>query len=98
MKALGRSPQWVSETATTAASRMEGWVASCDSRATEEMFSPPVGRGAGVSGGMILNRGEWGKKGVGTAYDYVFCSVEDLGGTVGMPDCEVACVKGAAYE
>ena len=47
MKALGRSPQWVSETATTAASRMEGWVASWDSRATEDMFSPPVGKEGG---------------------------------------------------
>lgn len=60
MKALGRSPQWVSETATTAASRMEGWVASCDSRATEEMFSPPVGNG-GVSGRLVY--GFYGKRG-----------------------------------
>ena len=45
MNALGRSPQWESAMATTAASRMSGWVASIDSRATEEMFSPPVGVG-----------------------------------------------------
>ena len=39
--ALGRSPQCVSGTATTPASRTSGWVTSMDSRATEEMFSPP---------------------------------------------------------
>ena len=42
MKALGRSPQWVSGTATQAASRICGWVTSIDSRAREEMFSPPA--------------------------------------------------------
>lgn len=40
--ALGRSPQCASGTATTPASRMSGWVTSIDSRATDEMFSPPV--------------------------------------------------------
>lgn len=40
--------------------------------------------------------GGGGRMGGVTAYDYVFCSVKDLGCTVGMPDCEIACVKGAA--
>ena len=43
MKALGRSPQCESATATTPTSRIDGWVASIDSKATEEIFSPPFG-------------------------------------------------------
>jgi hypothetical protein len=39
--ALGRSPQCESATATTPTSRIDGCVESTDSRATEEMFSPP---------------------------------------------------------
>ena len=42
MKALGRSPQCESATATTAASRMSSCVANIDSSATDEIFSPPA--------------------------------------------------------
>lgn len=42
--AFGRSPQWLSGTATTPASRMSGWVTSIDSSATDEIFSPPASR------------------------------------------------------
>lgn len=41
MKAFGRSPQCESLTATTPASRISGCVTRTDSRATEEIFSPP---------------------------------------------------------
>ena len=42
MKAFGLSPQCESATATTAASRMSGCVASILSKASDEMFSPPT--------------------------------------------------------
>jgi len=42
MNAFGRSPHCSSDTAATPHSRISGWVTITDSRATDEMFSPPA--------------------------------------------------------
>ena len=80
MKAFGLSPQCESAMATTPASKMSGCVASMDSSATDEMFSPPM---------MIYQPSEHVLSKAGqsrTANDDVLCSVQDLNGAVWVPN------------